>query len=306
MTRTRIEVTVSPSEIDTFRQCPHKHELAYKERWTKETTAPALLKGTRWHQVMEVHYLTIQFFQQVAGGKWDEAGWTGSIDETELLEQCQEKVLELLDPSNEHDELIWWVYQGHVAQYGADLQWKILGVEHAGLFQLPDAGGRRSRFSMKTKIDLIVRDLRLGGLWIVDHKSGKDLPKDKELDLADQFGLYHWGMRSQGHDVLGTIYNAARMHRNVDQKRHPQPLEARFRRVRMSRTDIELQCIADEAYRTMRTAYGYKPGEAPRAPNPDSCRWRCDYTDACLIARKGVDQHDALRDFGFVQDFTRH
>lgn len=289
---------VSPSELSTFQQCPLKHELAYKQRWTKETTAPALVKGTRWHEVLELHYNVLRDHQLQLR--------LHTHPEADVLEAAKAAVLALLDLDDEVDEIVWWMYQGHVETYGADTQWKILAVEHRAEAWLPTERGGRSNFKLKMKIDLIVRDLTTGGIWIVDHKSGRDLPKDRELDLDDQFGLYEWGIRQLGHKVIGTVYNAARTHRNKDQKRFPQPLDERFRRVRMSRSDKELDTIAVEAYRTFRTAYRYAEGEAPRATNTDTCRWKCDYTDACLLSRKGVDQRETLVDFGFRQDFTRH
>src|SRR5690606_17496323 len=124
--------------------------------------------------------------------------------------------------------------------------------------------------------DLIVRERSTGNIWILDHKSGRDLPKDKELDLDDQFGLYTWGLRQLGRRVHGSIHSAARTHRNKDQTRHPQPLHERFARKQIYRTDRELDMLALEAYRLLRLAYSIPIGEAPRSPNPDTCRWRCE------------------------------
>lgn len=295
MTKTLI---VSPSELSTLRQCPAKHENAYKERWTGAEPGVALVKGTRWHEALELHYGILHLWQKGEG--------PATMSESDVLEVCMNAVDELLDANDPIDEIVWWMYLGHCDLYGADLQWKILAVEFKDEYWLPTDRGGRSRFKLKCKIDLVVRDLRSGTNWIVDHKSGKDLPKDKELDLDDQFGLYEWAMRSAGRQILGTVHSAARTHRNVDQNRHPQPLDERFRRKRMSRTPTELETIAVEAYRTFRTGYGYAPGEAPRSPNPDTCRWRCDYTEPCLMSRKGVDRHEALVSFGLHQDFTRH
>lgn len=289
-------ITGSYSEIDTFRQCAFKHDLGYKQRWTKPTDSPALLRGTRWHEVLELHYNTIRELRK------DKDGAT----EAEILHVCREAVQAILEVDDPVDEVVWWMYEGYVEHYGIDPDWKVLAVEHRSEMWLPTDKGGRSRFKLKIRVDLIVRDLKLGGIWLVDHKSGKDLPKRKDFDLDDQFGLYEWGMRQAGHKVIGTIHSAARTHRNKDQNRHPQPLEERFARTRMNRTDIELDQIAIEAYRTLTTAYRYKEGEAPRSPNPDTCSWRCPFTEPCLMVRKGMETAVALKDFGFVQDFTRH
>lgn len=296
-------ITASYSEIDTFRQCPKKHEISYKQRWTRPTRSPALIRGTRWHEVLETHYGMIKD-AQAAG-----------VPEDEILDRCRAAVRQLirdqaveaiLHDTEALDETVQWMYDGYIEAYGIDPQWKILAVEYKDEHWLPDESWQPSRFKLKVRVDLIVKDLELGGIWLVDHKSAKNLPKRKDFDLDDQFGLYEWAMRQSGRKILGTIHSAARTHRNKDQDKHPQPLDERFARTRMNRTDTELDQIAIEAYRTLETAYSYGAGLAPRSPNPDTCSWRCDYTEPCLMARKGMETAVALRDFGFHQDFTRH
>ncbi len=292
---------VSFSELDTFRQCPFKHELSYKERWREPTTSPALAKGTLWHAVMEHHYKATAYWQRANPGVAPTA-----LDMADLFREIGEVYLGWDTGSqSEFQELIEWMYIGYVEHYGTDPEWRILGVEHAPTLWLPTATGARSSFKLKLKIDLIVRDPR-GQIWVVDHKSGKDLPKDKELELDDQFGLYTWAMRRLGVDVFGSIHNAARTQKNKDQTKNFQPLPERFARKPMYRTDKELETLALEAYRAAKRAYAIPIGEADRATDSDRCRWRCGYTDACLFGRKGNDHREYLEAKGFVQDFTRH
>jgi hypothetical protein len=275
-----------------------KHEFAYKERWIPPTVGPALVKGQAWHSMMEAHYRAIQSGE--------------SVDLEVLWAQAQVAALDWLIKAQlepELEELLTWMYVGYVEywegrDWGVEPRTKVLAVEHAPEVWLRTPAGGRSRFKLKLKIDLVV--LVDGKLWIVDHKSGKDLPRDKELDIDDQFGLYTWAMRQMGKPVFGSIHNAARTHRNKDQVKHLQPLEERFARKRLYRTDEELTHLAIDAYRAARMAYSLRPGEAPRAPDPDRCGWRCAYTEPCLAGRKGMDDREMLRDMSFVQDFGRH
>lgn len=292
--------TVSFSEIDTLRQCLFKHEMSYKERWKSPTTSPALAKGTLWHVVMEHHYNAIAFHQRMVQDPPSKMAMAALRDEIVNTYLCDEG-----GRQTEYQELVEWMYDGYVGHYGSDSGWRILGVEHAPVLWLPTPRGGRSNFKLKLKIDLVVRDPR-GRVWIVDHKSGKDLPKDKELEIDDQFGLYTWAMRRLGVDVFGSIHNAARTQKNKDQTKHFQPLEERFARKHMYRTDVELERIAIEAYQAAKRAYAIPIGDAQRSPDSDRCRWRCDYTEACLFGRKGGDHRQFLEDLGFVQDFTRH
>lgn len=286
--------TVSWSEIDTFRQCPFKHQLAYKERWQKEPVdGTPLSRGSLFHSVLEEHYNGILFSTQ---------------------EESYEKIRGLLavgeseDMRTQDQILVEWIYDGYVENYGSDLNWKIMAVEYANEFWLPTPNGTRSNYKIKMKIDLIVKDPN-GRIWITDHKTCRDLPKDKMLELDDQFGLYTWGLRTLGMTVHGSIHNACRTYRYTSNKE--QPLDERFKRSLMYRTDKELDRIAIEAYATAKRAYGPAPlgDEAERNPDTDRCNWRCDFTEPCLAGRKGVEIRGAgnlLQMQGFRQNFERH
>lgn len=287
-------IIVSFSELDTARQCLFKHKLGYKERWKPAEVGEALNRGTLWHHVLESHYRQIWELQ-----KSGEVGYKLLIPGKVKREWLQDRS----GGQSEMQELVEWMYDGHIEHYGYDEQWKILAVEHAPTIPLPNESGNRSRFRLKLKIDLVVSEA--GKIWIIDHKSCKDLPKDKELDIDDQFGLYTAAMRRLGKKVFGSVHSAARTHRNKDQAKHPQPLEERFRRGMLYRTDIELDNLLTDAFRWARLAYSFKGGE-PRSPDPDRCRWRCDFTEPCLASRKGMDLHNLLVSMGFEQDFTRH
>lgn len=300
---------VSFSEVDTARQCLFKHELAYKQRWVSPTTGPALSRGTRWHSVLEAHYRTIQAWQVEQAERKKAGGKIVRItQDKDLAKAIHAAVLPYLrDPrtgqQTEEQELVEWMYQGYLEYYGLDPDWRILAVEHKGVVPLLDARGRPTRFHLKVKIDLIVQEYDTRNRYVVDNKSGKDLPSDKMLDIDDQFGLYLWAMRQLGKPAFGSLHNAARTQRNVSK---PQTLESRHARKRLVRTDEELRMIALDAYRQMQHAWSLKEGTAPRSPNTDTCRWRCDYSEACLLGRKGRDTQQVLHVSGFRQDFTRH
>lgn len=282
------EVIVSWSEINTYRQCPHKHLLSYKERWTRQTKSPALVRGTLWHEVLAHHYAGLMNRKMKAA--------KAAI--TQLLG------LDLPDEQRtEQQILVEWMYQGYLQQYKTDPEWKVLGIEYTELVPFPWRSSHHDlidvTFILKVKIDLITRWSKWA--WIVDHKSGKDLPNKKELDLDDQFALYQWAMQQLGFDIHGTIYNAARTQRN---KSKAQPLDERFKRVPLDRSRSELEVIAHEAFLTVERAYSDQL--AGRTPDTEMCRFRCDYSDACIAGRKGIDERLLLKGQGFVQDFTRH
>lgn len=294
---------VSWSEIDTYRQCPFKHQLAYRERWKAPESGDALGRGILWHEVLELHYNLIKQAQDKKAAP----------DLQEIHDTVVASVLWDARAGRwrdeQHAELVAWMYEGYCDHFGIDETWRVLAVEHAAEVPLLAAGGQAlsKKYRIKVKIDLIVKDLDLGGIWLVDHKSHKDLPKDKELALDDQFGLYTWAMKQLGKPVVGALYSTARTYRYKSDKE--QPLNERFDRIRLFRSDVELEAIARDASDTARIAYGWNPdkqGDPPRHPNKDTCRWRCDYTEPCLAGRKGIDTRDYLKDIGYVIDTQRH
>jgi RecB family exonuclease len=281
-------ITVSYSELDTARQCGFKHKKLYLERWHKpkdETTAAG--RGTLWHQTLAAHYTAIK-----------------DGEDAELAAKRELAAIRSKGTDPDVCDLIEWMYEGHLEQWGHDQQWDILEVEHRFEVPLLNANGNRTRFKLKGYIDLVVRDRETDRVWVVDHKSCGNLPKRLELDMDDQFGLYLWALGQLGMRPMGSIHSSARTKRN---KVKPQPLNERFDRYYMARTPRELRTIALEALDTARWAHS-KLNPHERSPRPDTCSWRCDLTESCLIARKnGEERGDRfLDDTGWTPGAPRH
>ena len=297
MTEDLPTIMISPSEIATMRQCPLKHQLAYDERWTKERSdlSHPLAFGTLWHLVIQTHREVIRSGDTLYQAKIEVGNILLGIDDPEVV------------------DLLSWMYMGYVEKWGADLDWEILAIEFAAEVELPPPPGvfPQFLFRLKLKLDLLVR--WQGRIWVVDEKSCKTLPKRFELDLDDQFGLYYWAVNQLGYDVFGAIYSASRKER----LKRPMTLDERFDRILLSRGRKELDTIALEAWQTAHSTYSNltqvkelrRTGlriDAPRHPDPRQCGWKCDWTEACIAGRKGVDLRDYLHRKHFFQDFSRH
>lgn len=289
---------VSHSELDTYRQCEHKHMLAYDERWQlpKDSIlqSPALSRGTLYHLIMETHYGLIKRLREEYGAKPTSEDLTLAIAPFLYEELTGEYV--------EHGEICEWMYRGYVDHYGLDPEWEIVEVERKFELRLPAESGRPSRITLKGTVDLLVIDHSAGGgLWIVDHKTCKNLPKDLEIDLDDQAAVYMYLLRKRGLNIRGHIRNAVRTEKLKTREMEP---KERFLRRLSVRTDEELKTMATEAMQKMRAAWKPRHGaEAPRSPNPDTCRWKCQFTQPCLAGRKlGPErERQMLADMGFVQ-----
>jgi len=300
-------VVCSFSELDTYRQCALKHQLAYIERWQTEDAAESLVRGKLFHAVMEQHYLALQAKQRLSQAKTAQ----DIVDYEAFIATCGENIKKLLfDPETgeQHplQENVEWMYRGYLDHYTNDSNWQIVAVERKFEEWLPTERGTRSSFRMKGTLDLVVRDLSAGGgLWIVDHKTCKTLPKQRDIDFDDQFAIYEWLMRKRGNNIRGVIYNAVR--HNKLKTRELMPHE-RFKRHLTVRTQEELNTIAVEAYVQLRRAWreGIDRRPVPRTPDGDRCGWRCSFTEQCLAGRKGHDMRGMLINTGFVQNFERH
>jgi hypothetical protein len=308
---------ISFSELDAGKQCPHKHQLSYKERWTQpkdERTAAG--RGTMWHQIMDAHYTALK---------------NADVSPRDAVD---DQLIDFRKAGKDSDviNLLSWMYDGYVQKWGNDDEWEVLRVEYKCVVPLRYPGvdgqpGKLSEFDLKMIIDLVVRSRLNRRVWLIDHKSHAALPKDKDLELDDQFGLYTWGLRQLGHKVHGCIYNTARTKMNIGdrpgaveewerakaaggkpgQRPKPQSLDERFDRYLMTRTERETENLAQDALSTARTLYSpFNFGE--RHTNSDTCKWRCDYTEACLMGRKTSPERERqfLLDVGFVQNFERH
>lgn len=289
-----MSVKTSFSAVDALRQCQLKHHLAYVERWKPPKEAPQLARGTLFHEVLATHYNTLQ------------ATATESGVTVGHLDLAVDAVADLLnrrydDENAEMVDLVGWIYGGYVEQYAEDEEWKVMAVESRLKMWLPAPGGGRSNVLLEGVIDLIVE--WQGGLWIVDHKTCQNLPSGRELDLDDQMAVYVYLARRAGLEVEGAVYNACRHQRN---KSKPQALEDRFKREYTIRTDYELETCVDEVRRLVQEGWRVSRGDVlpPRSPNPDTCKWRCPYTEACLFGRKGHDLRDFLETTGFTQSVS--
>ena len=285
---------ISFSELDTYRQCPFKHQLAYGERWVSPVDSAALDRGKRVHTVLE---------------NWYEALKRGDNTTIEQVARESEVVFDQNgDYLDDIGELVHWIVQGYGEQYGRDEQWKVVEVEHDFVLPLPKPDGKNSNIKLKGKIDLLVN--WRGRLWLVDHKTAARLPSDKELDLDVQFGLYAWAMRQLGYPIHGMIYTTLRTQRNKGEM----ALTDRFSRTLIAKSDAELDRLALDAYQDAYQAYaGIRKSnktqvDLPRHYNTDTCRWRCPYTEACLFGAKDGrgGSRGYLIETGFVQNFTRH
>ncbi len=286
--------TFSYSEVQDLRQCPYKWQLGWEERWTAPGASPALERGRRWHTLLSAFY----------GHRKQRVGPRKAYRLT--------REEHLGDDGTEETTLLAWMLQGYVEHWGGDPEWEITGVEFKEVVPAWE------RFHLKIRADLVVR---LRGdpakrLWLVDHKSTRNLSSEEELQLHAEFCLYTWALRRQGIPIWGAIHSSARTQMNKDPSK--QALEDRFRRTLIYHPPQHLEVVALDAWRDMHnqlqgrrydtdlSAPGLRRPDLPRHIDPERCRFRCSFTEACIAGMRGGDTRAFLRDLGYTQDQTRH
>lgn len=299
--------TVSNSEVETYRQCRLKHQLSYMERWRSDEEVEALARGTLFHSVMEAHYKLLKQAR--------DEGFTVEAEDLALV-VMPHLYEEGTGAQTERQELVEWIYRGYVDCYDLDRDWEVVGVEVPLDEPLLRENGQDSGLRLAGTADLLVKDRSAGGgLWIVDHKTCKDLPK-KDFDLEDQTAIYAWLLKQKGFDIRGAIYNHCRTYKL---KTREMEHDERFKRSHTVRGDAELARCTYEVIELMEEAYGrmlvaknsatgeWESRDAPRSPNGDTCGWKCGYTEACIAGRKyGPSRtRQFLKDIGFTMHETK-
>lgn len=261
-------VRFSYSEVETARQCPHKWWLSYGLGWRARARGARAI-GQMWHKLMQEHYLGIQ----------------NGFDLASVREMVLDRLQVVCYPegadtniADEQYELLLWMYEGHVEAYGTDPDWQILEVEEKAVVPVFDTG-----FEMAFVIDLLVMDRKTGRRWLVDHKTSGKTPKRQDFDLNDQFPLYAWGMAQLGHNIAGCIRSQVLTRKN---KSKPQAIEDRFARFNLHHTPKEQNGALGDAIRTIQNVRAWPAGEHPRFLDMETCAYRCDFREACLIGRK--------------------
>jgi hypothetical protein len=274
--------TTSWSEISTRRQCPHKHKLHYIDGWRTDRIARPLATGILWHTIMDLHYRSMAENIRTRGRR--------EVDLEPILDLFKESGAKDPDhPGHEIASTCVWMYDGYRKHWANDPEWEIIEVETEARVLIPGTD-----LTMVGRRDLIVRWRR--NLWVVDHKSGGNLPSDKELDLDDQLPIYLWQLRQDGVKAVGAIFNAAR----TNKLKRAMTLEERFNRYFTYRTDAELDVIVEETADTIRSAYG-PHATHERHPDPQTCSWKCQFVEACIAGRKAPHlEENMLRANGFT------
>lgn len=190
------QVISTHSMIKTFRRCPKQVEYKYLRRLKRKVVATPLKRGTWMHTLLEAYYKAKLAGEDEADAR--EAAWEMhrhlSLMFSKLFDEEKEEHGDLPD-------LCGRLFRSYLWHYKED-EWEVHDVEFTLETEFPDGALYRCR------IDLLVEDQF--GLWLVDHKTHKTLPRHDYRVLDSQSALYLWAALRNGIPVQGFIFNYLR------------------------------------------------------------------------------------------------
>lgn len=207
---TELDRRLTHSQIQTYRGCPRKHQLAYVLGLRRDEEHEALRIGSAIHKALELS---------------DELGGFTM----EVVDRATALYNDLINNSTEEwgpdyyrreREVVYRLLCGYYWRW-KEMDQQIEVVANEQVFEMPIVNpetGRSSRNFVATgKIDKVVR--WNGKLWVMEHKTRKgpiSIQTDsgakywKRLRIDHQISMYMLAARSMGHDVHGVLYNVIR------------------------------------------------------------------------------------------------
>lgn len=162
-------MAVSQSQIKVARRCMKKHHYKYIQHLAKKVRAAALFRGTILHEMIEAR-LTKK-------------------NPHKVLDEYEKKYRQLFREEREEYgetfiEDIRRVFDGYERAYTSE-PLKYLHIEKKGEVELPNG------YTLKYIVDGIATDQN-GRRWLVDRKSHKNIPEERDRFSDIQLVLYYW------------------------------------------------------------------------------------------------------------------
>lgn len=184
------------SMLKTFRRCPKQAEFKYIHRLKPKRLGAPLKRGTWIHLLLEVYYKALKDGakrKDAEAAMW-EAHQRLSKDFNNMFDEEKDYYGDLPSEIFKLMKSYLWHYREH--------DWKVLEVEFVLEATLPDGA------IFRAKVDVLVEDQF--GVWIVDHKSHKSLPRMEYRILDAQSADYVWAAIKNGIPAQGHIWNYLR------------------------------------------------------------------------------------------------
>lgn len=177
---------LSQSKVKTFLRCPKKYEFRYVQNLQPKEKSLPMERGLWIHECLEAFY---------RGKNWKRTA----------LKKLKKSFGSLFDEERKALGDLPGEVQRIVESYVSfwdDSEWEVLAVEKEFAVKL------KSGLVLKGKMDLVIRDDL--GVWVVEHKSNKTLPREGPRIPDPQTTMYNYALRGMGLEGMGTLHNHLR------------------------------------------------------------------------------------------------
>jgi hypothetical protein len=286
--QTRELYTITHSERQAFLSCQLKHHFAYEERLSAVRKAPALWIGTYVHLGLDAYYSGKVDFLALTEAAIDAdiqkakedypAMWP---EDEEKLEGSKVLVLAMLEG-----------WPGFLAEHDLDQEFEIVATELEFELRLPTPNGGKSHCIFRGKVDGIARHLPTGNLFLVEHKTAKQVGDSyiEQLQRDPQVPAYMAGVREcHGYETIGCIYNILRQ-----QMPGPRVKAPLYYREWVWRSEREIQEQIQWLYHTYRAISKPRHISIPNR-SPMTCP-SCSYKTICLEDTPEARTHFTVKD----------
>lgn len=179
--------TITNSQSKAFLDCTKAYDYKFGQLLTPRRMGLPLKRGAWLHELLEAHY---------NGYGWKKRNKELAKEFNKMFEEEREYYGDLptICANIMKAYCYWWKDE--------DADWEIVEVERKFEVELP------SGHTFLFKIDALIEDDY--GIWLLEHKSHKNIPGDNQRFIDIQSTRYVWGLRQLGYDVQGVIWNYLR------------------------------------------------------------------------------------------------
>lgn len=192
-------VSVSWSQVKTYRRCPQQWKYKYLDRLQPKERKRAPYLGNWLHRALETYH---------KDGDW-RIGHREYLEEwNALFDEEREELSKKFGPL---PDAVKRIIKSYIWYYKND-GWKVLAAEYEfdiliGTFEVE---GVRIEVHANGRIDLVVEDDE-GLRWVVDHKSTGSIPDPNSFHAMDpQLMLYPVGAKPKFGNIAGIVYDYLR------------------------------------------------------------------------------------------------
>jgi hypothetical protein len=147
--------------------CPREHALGHIAKIRPVYAGDPLTLGWAWHYVLEIYYCE----RQRLGIAEDASSAAANAAFVPIL---------MLEGHADYRDMggkLRAMFDTYLDTYESHDKWEILAVEETVQYE--------GAFNWSARLDLVVRDLDRGGLWVVEHKSARTI----STELLDNYQL---------------------------------------------------------------------------------------------------------------------